>query len=135
MRRKLEHRFAAGACHYGIADLALLLEHTHKFESGYLHRLLGTTPDNWRDRFAERSPINLAAGIEAPLILFQGKDDKIVPPEQSRLMVEELMRRGRTAEYWEFEGEGHGFRRAKTIATCLARELAFFLRVLGIEQA
>jgi dipeptidyl aminopeptidase/acylaminoacyl peptidase len=96
---------------------------------------MGTTPDNWRKRFAERSPINLAADIEAPLILFQGNDDKVVPPEQSRLMLEELRRRDRTVEYWEFEGEGHGFRRAKTIATCLARELAFFLRVLGIEPA
>ena len=36
--------FAAGSSHYGISDLALLLAHTHKFESGYLHRLLGTTP-------------------------------------------------------------------------------------------
>src|SRR5262249_35560418 len=34
--------FAAGCSHYGISDLGLLMEHTHKFESGYLHRLLGT---------------------------------------------------------------------------------------------
>ena len=128
-------RFAAASCYYGISDLALLLEHTHKFESGYLHGLLGTTPENWKKRFAERSPINLAGSIESPLIVFQGKDDKVVPPEQSRLIVEELTRRGRVVEYWEFEGEGHGFRRAKTIATSLERELAFFRRVLGIEPA
>ncbi len=36
--------FAAGSSHYGVSDLALLLAHTHKFESGYLHRLMGTTP-------------------------------------------------------------------------------------------
>ena len=40
--------FAAGSSHYGISDLALLLAHTHKFESGYLHRLMGTTPANGR---------------------------------------------------------------------------------------
>ena len=76
--------FAAGSSHYGISDLALLLAHTHKFESGYLHRLMGTTPSNWKKVFAARSPINLIDGIRAPLILFQGLDDKVVPPEQSR---------------------------------------------------
>ena len=57
--------FAAGSSHYGISDLALLLEHTHKFESGYLHRLLGTTPAKWKDVFATRSPLNLIDGITA----------------------------------------------------------------------
>ena len=33
--------FAAGASHYGISDLQLLQDHTHKFEGGYLQRLLG----------------------------------------------------------------------------------------------
>jgi dipeptidyl aminopeptidase/acylaminoacyl peptidase len=126
-------RFAAGSCYYGISNLELLLEHTHKFESGYLHNLLGTMPEHWRQRFAERSPIHLADRISSPLILFQGKDDKVVAPEQSRIIVEALTRRRRTVEYWEFEGEGHGFRRASTIATCLERELAFFQRVFEIE--
>lgn len=126
-------RFAAGSCSYGISDLSLLLEHTHKFESGYLHRLMGTTPGDWRDVFAARSPLTLADRITSPLILFQGRDDKVVPPEQSRIITERLMRSGVTTEYWEFDGEGHGFRRAGTIATVLERELAFFSRVLKLR--
>lgn len=127
------NRFAAGACAYGISDLSLLLEHTHKFESGYLHRLMGTTPDHWRETFEARSPISVADRITAPLILFQGREDKVVPPEQSRLIAERLMRAGVTTEYWEFDGEGHGFRRAGTIATVLDRELAFFTRVMKLR--
>jgi dipeptidyl aminopeptidase/acylaminoacyl peptidase len=126
-------RFAAGSCYYGISDLALLLAHTHKFESGYLHRLLGTTPDDWQATFAARSPIVLADRISAPLIVFQGKDDKVVPPEQSQLIVERLMRNHVLVEYWEFDAEGHGFRRAGTIATALERELAFFTRVMRLK--
>jgi dipeptidyl aminopeptidase/acylaminoacyl peptidase len=126
-------RFAVGSCSYGISDLSLLLAHTHKFESGYLHRLMGTTPDDWQATFEARSPIALADQIAAPLILFQGREDKVVPPEQSRLISERLMRTGVTTEYWEFDGEGHGFRRAGTIATVLERELAFFTRVLKIR--
>lgn len=124
--------FAAGSSHYGISDLALLLEHTHKFESGYLHRLLGTTPSKWKDVFARRSPINLIDGMTAPVILFQGLEDKVVPPEQSRLIVTKLKQRGIDVEYREFAGEGHGFRKAETIIAVLEAELAFLKRVLKI---
>ena len=124
--------FAAGASHYGISDLGLLLAHTHKFESGYLHRLLGTTPKKWKERFAERSPLNLIEGITAPVILFQGLDDKVVPPEQSRLIVEKLKERGVEVGYHEFAGEGHGFRKAETIIAVLEAELAFLKRVMKI---
>ena len=125
--------FAAGSSHYGISDLALLLAHTHKFESGYLHRLLGTTPSKWKDVFARRSPLNLIDGITAPVILFQGLEDKVVPPEQSRLIVAKLKQRGINVEYREFSGEGHGFRRSETIIAVLEAELAFLQRVLRLR--
>jgi dipeptidyl aminopeptidase/acylaminoacyl peptidase len=127
--------FAAGSSHYGISDLALLLEHTHKFESGYLHRLLGTTPAKWKTTFANRSPLTLIEGITAPVILFQGLDDKVVPPEQSRLIVERLKARGIEVACHEFAGEGHGFRKAETIIAVLEAELAFLRRVMDIGQA
>lgn len=124
--------FAAGASHYGISDLTLLMEHTHKFESGYLHRLLGTTPRAWKNVCRDRSPISLIGGISSPVILFQGLEDKVVPPEQSRLIAGALESRGITTELHEFEGEGHGFRRAETIAAVLEAELAFLIRALQL---
>jgi dipeptidyl aminopeptidase/acylaminoacyl peptidase len=124
--------FAAGSSHYGVSDLGLLMQHTHKFESGYLHRLLGTTPERWKAVCAERSPLNLIDGIAAPVILFQGLDDRIVPPEQSRLIVEKLQARGIGVEYHEFAGEAHGFRKAETIIAVLEAELAFLQRVLQL---
>jgi dipeptidyl aminopeptidase/acylaminoacyl peptidase len=124
--------FAAGSSHYGISDLALLLAHTHKFEAGYLHRLMGTSPKRWTKVFAERSPINLIDRINAPVILFQGLDDKVVPAEQSRLIVEKLRSRGIEVAYHEFAGEAHGFRRAETIVAVLEAELAFLRRVLRL---
>jgi dipeptidyl aminopeptidase/acylaminoacyl peptidase len=126
------HVFAAGSSHYGIGDLTLLLAHTHKFEAGYLHRLLGTTHDRWQRLFAARSPLNLIDAITAPVILFQGLEDRIVPAEQSRRMAEALKARGIAVAYHAFAGEGHGFRRAETIAAVLEAELAFFTRTLGL---
>ena len=108
------------------------MEHTHKFESGYLHRLLGTTPGKWKAVCAERSPLNLIDGITAPVILFQGLDDKVVPPEQSRLIVEKLKARGIEVAYHEFAGEAHGFRKAETIIAVLEAELAFLQRVMRV---
>ena len=125
--------FAAGASHYGISDLGLLMEHTHKFESGYLHRLLGTTPGRWKAVCAGRSPLYLIDCIKAPVILFQGLDDKVVPPEQSRLIVEKLQVRGIEVAYHEFPGEAHGFRKAETIVAVLEAELAFLRRVLRLS--
>ncbi len=124
--------FAAGSSHYGISDLALLMEHTHKFESGYLHRLLGTSPKSWKKACHARSPITLIDGIKAPLILFQGLEDKVVPPEQSRLIAERLKAKRVTVELHEFAGESHGFRQAATIIAVLERELAFLLRAMEI---
>jgi dipeptidyl aminopeptidase/acylaminoacyl peptidase len=124
--------FAAGCSHYGVSDLGLLMQHTHKFESGYLHRLLGTTPAKWKGMCAERSPLNLIDGISAPVILFQGLDDKVVPPEQSRLIVEKLEARGIEVAYHEYAGEAHGFRKAETIVAVLEAELAFLQRVLRL---
>jgi dipeptidyl aminopeptidase/acylaminoacyl peptidase len=126
--------FAAGSCHYGVSDLALLLKHTHKFESGYLHRLMGTTAKTWRGVFQARSPLNLCEDITAPVILFQGLEDKVVPPEQSRGMVARLKARGIDVAYHEFAGEAHGFRRAETITAVLEAELAFLQRVLRLAS-
>jgi dipeptidyl aminopeptidase/acylaminoacyl peptidase len=128
--------FNAGSCHYGISDLALLDQHTHKFESGYQRRLIGgADAADYAQRLADRSPLNLVDRITAPVIFFQGLDDKVVPPEQTRLMLTSLQARGIAATAHEFPGEGHGFRKAETIEAVLEAELAFFRQVLGLERA
>ncbi len=129
---KLDH-FLAGSCAYGVADLGQLQAITHKFESGYLYGLTGTTPGNCEAVFTERSPINHAHEITCPVIFFQGLEDKVVPPGQSRSMARTLRTRGVPVAYREFANEGHGFRRAETIIEVLESEYAFYARVLGLD--
>ena len=126
--------FAAASCSYGVSDLALLLASTHKFESGYLHRLMGTTPKSWKKVFAERSPVQLADKIRRPAIFFQGLDDKIVPPDQSQSIVDTLKGNGVDVAYHTFAGEGHGFRRGDTIIAVLKSEQQFYRRVLRLGR-
>jgi dipeptidyl aminopeptidase/acylaminoacyl peptidase len=46
-----------------------------------------------------------------------------------------LEKNGVPVAYLAFEGEGHGFRKARTIADSLQSELAFYCRILGISPA
>jgi acetyl esterase/lipase len=66
------------------------------------------------------------------MIFFQGLDDKVVPPQQSEVMVEALRTRGVPVAYMTLEGEGHGFRKADSIVRTLEAELYFYLRVFGM---
>lgn len=126
--------FAAGASHYGVADAEALAQHTHKFESRYLDGLIGPYPDA-RDVYVERSPIHSASSLDVPMILFQGLDDKVVPPTQAEMMAEALRRNGVPFAYVAFEGEQHGFRKAETIKRVAEAELWFYGRVLGFGPA
>jgi dipeptidyl aminopeptidase/acylaminoacyl peptidase len=123
--------FAAGACSYGIADLSVLAAGTHKFEARYTDRLIGPWPEA-RAVYEARSPIHHLDRFDRPLIVFQGLDDRVVPPNQSEMIVAALRARGVECEYHAYEGEGHGFRRAETIEHQLTSELAFYQRVLGL---
>ncbi len=127
--------FVGGVSAYGISDLAVLQRTTHKFESGYIYSLIGAEKMNAERLMQERSPLTYADKIAVPVLLLQGLDDKVVPPQQSELIAESLTRRGVPVTYLTFEGETHGFRRAETIAAALEAELAFYRRVLRLEEA
>jgi dipeptidyl aminopeptidase/acylaminoacyl peptidase len=124
--------FAAGASRYGVADLEVLATDTHKFESRYLDTLVGPYPEA-RDTYLARSPIHHVDRLSSPMIVLQGDEDAIVPPNQSRMIVEALEAKGVRVEYLEFEGEQHGFRQADNIVAALEAELAFFGEVLGFD--
>ena len=126
--------FQAGASHYGVSDLAALAQDTHKFESRYLDSLIGPYPER-QDLYEERSPIYHTGGLSCPLILFQGLEDRIVPPSQAELMFEAVRAKGLPCAYIPFEGEQHGFRRAENIRRALDGELYFYSRVFGFELA
>lgn len=124
--------FAAGASHYGIADLSALAADTHKFESRYLDGIVGRFPEE-RERYEARSPIHHTEGFDRPLIVLQGSEDEIVPPNQAEMIVAALAERGVPHAYLLFEGEQHGFRRADNIVRALEAELWFYGRVFGFE--
>ncbi|MFV8049025.1 prolyl oligopeptidase family serine peptidase [Mycobacterium sp. 48b] len=122
--------FAAGASHYGVADLEALATETHKFESRYLDGLVGPYPAR-RDLYLERSPIRHIDGFDCPLIVLQGLEDEVVPPNQAEMIVSALRAKGIPVSYVAFEGEQHGFRQAANIRRALDSELSFYAQVFG----
>jgi dipeptidyl aminopeptidase/acylaminoacyl peptidase len=126
--------FSAGASYYGISDLEALTQDTHKFESHYLDRLIGPYPER-RDLYVERSPIHFADRLSSPMILFQGLDDRVVPPNQAETMYDAVRAKGLPVAYLRFPGEQHGFRRAENIQRTLDAELYFYSRVFGFCSA
>jgi dipeptidyl aminopeptidase/acylaminoacyl peptidase len=121
--------FRAGASHFGISDLEVFAKDTHKFESRYLDRLIGPYPER-KDLYRERSPIHYTNRLECPVILFQGLEDKVVPPNQAELMVDALRAKRLPVAYVPFEGEQHGFRKAANIKRALDGEFYFYQKYL-----
>jgi dipeptidyl aminopeptidase/acylaminoacyl peptidase len=126
--------YAAGASHYGIGELESFAQETHKFESRYCDKLLGPYPER-ADVYRDRSAIHFADRMSAPVILFQGLEDRIVPPGQAETFVATCREKKLPVAYVPFEGEQHGFRQDKNIKRADEAELYFLSRIYGFEPA
>jgi dipeptidyl aminopeptidase/acylaminoacyl peptidase len=102
-----EQTFAVAIAHYGVSEPVLQGATTHKFEHHYVGRLLGGEPP--------RSPLARVADISAALLLTHGSEDRVVPPEQTRLLAVAARRSGVRVRHLELTGEGHGYRRAESV--------------------
>lgn len=121
--------FSAGTSYYGIGNLASLAADTHKFESRYLEQLIGPWPEA-SATYAQRSPLNHIDCIRAPVLLLQGGEDKVVPPNQAEQLFVRLKERNPATRYVYFPDEGHGFRKPQNQVAALNAELAFYEDVL-----
>ncbi|MDR1077578.1 MAG: prolyl oligopeptidase family serine peptidase, partial [Propionibacteriaceae bacterium] len=126
--------FAAGISLYGIGDLEAMARDTHKFESHYLDWLVAPYPAG-RQLYQERSPIHRLDRLSCPMLILQGADDLVVPPDQATAMAEAVRAQGLPAELVIYPGEGHGFRRAATIRDQYQRMESFLGRVFGYRPA
>ena len=126
--------YNAGASHFGIGDLELFIKETHKFESRYVDTLVGTYPER-AALYRDRSAVNFADNLKVPVILFQGLEDKIVPPSQAEEFVAVCKKKHLPYAYVPFEGEQHGFRQEKNIRRSIEGEMYFLSRIFGFDTA
>jgi dipeptidyl aminopeptidase/acylaminoacyl peptidase len=126
--------YDAGASHYGIGDLELFIKETHKFESHYVDTLVGPYPER-ADLYRDRSAIHFADNLKCPVILFQGLEDKIVPPNQAEEFIAVCEQKKLPHAYVAFEGEQHGFRQEKNIRRSIEGELYFVSQIFDLGLA
>ena len=109
----------------------MLTQDTHKFELHYLDSLIGPYPQ-MKKTYDERSPVQNLDKISSPVLLLQGKDDKVVPPAQSEKIYLKLKEKNIPTKLILFDEEGHGFRKASTIERCLEAEWDFYKTLLKL---
>ncbi|MBX2808545.1 MAG: prolyl oligopeptidase family serine peptidase [Cellvibrionaceae bacterium] len=126
--------FKAGASLYGIGDLSLLAQDTHKFESRYLDQLVGPYPED-KALYQQRSPIHHVDQLNCPVIFLQGLEDKVVPPNQAQTLVDALIEHAVPVAHVTYAGEGHGFKKAETLCHALAVEYGFYADIFGLTPA
>jgi len=124
--------FSAGASYFGISDLELLSQDTHKFESRYLDYLIGPYPEQ-KERYVRCSPIHHLHALSCPVILFQGSEDRVVPPAQSQVLFDALKKNNIPVAYILFEGERHGFQLAKNVKRSFEAELYFYSKIFSFH--
>lgn len=126
--------FTTGASYFGVSDVEALARDTHKFESRYCDRLIGPYPEQ-KALYQKRSPIHSIDQLSCPVIVLQGLDDKIVPPNQAEMIVDALKKKGVPVAYLAFAGEQHGFRKASNIKRSREAEFSFYAQIFGFEPA
>ena len=100
----------------------------------YLDGLIGPYPEA-KDTYVARSPINHTDQLSAPMIVLQGGEDKIVPPNQAEMIVDALSAKGLPHAYVLFPSEGHGFRDGDNVVTALESEYSFFAQIFDFDPA
>lgn len=120
-------KFKAAICLYGVSNLFTLDLDTHKFEAHYTSSLVGELPDA-SGKYRAWSPVFHGDRIRDPLYIFQGSEDKVVPPSQSDEIVACLQKSGVAYQYKIYPGEGHGFRKSENIADYLKETERFLMQ-------
>ena len=118
--------YRVGVDLYGVSDLFALDLDTHKFEQHYTEKLVGPLPQA-AEKYRAWSPLFHADRIRDPVAVFQGEEDKVVPPDQSERIVAALRRNGVPHLYKRYPNEGHGFRQPDTLEDLYASLERFLL--------
>jgi len=110
----------------GVSDLDLFFSREYR-ESGNSKE----TREGWLEMMGPRSdlgavsPRRFAERADAPILLIHGRDDTVVPYEQSTRMADSLRDAGKPVEFVELPGEDHWLSRASTRLQMLKEAVAF----------
>lgn len=105
--------YAAGICLFGISDLSdyatVFSMESQVYAGDTVRRLGDPSTTAGRALLEELSPVNHASSITAPLLIYHGANDTLIPVSHARRMVAALESSGKRADYLLSPDEAHGF--------------------------
>lgn len=107
---------------FGPADFNLPLPDASR---GLVRDFLGGTKEEKAEAYTKASPVTYVDRSDAPMLLFQGTKDPLVPHEQAYAMVEAMTRAGVPGRLEILVGAGHGWGNPDLLRTAQA-SFAFF---------
>ena len=115
----------------GISDLKRMLEWVNdkhynrsNYEQRYWDRFMGARGPN-DPTLAEISPIKHVVAANVPVLLIHGRDDTVVPYEQSSVMADALRHAGKDVQLVTLQHEDHWLSRSETRLRMLQESVAF----------
>jgi dipeptidyl aminopeptidase/acylaminoacyl peptidase len=115
----------------GVSDLPVMLKDEVRSAGGvnrtgvrYWAKFMGTSFQK-RGELDAVSPAAQAARAGGPILLIHGKDDTVVPFEQSEIMHRALKRAGKPVEFVTLAAEDHWLSRGATRLEMLKRAVSF----------
>jgi len=120
---------------FGISDLAGYVDSSREEHFPEAQRReFGDERDPVARAFLDSiSPVNRAAEIRVPLLVFQGLNDVRVKPAESRRMVAAIREAGGHVRYIEAENEGHGFEHPLNLLYVAAAAMDFLAECLELD--
>jgi dienelactone hydrolase len=122
----------------GFTDLARAYDyHMNKLSDMKIKKLLmpyysviGGTPEEVPREYAVRSAVNYVNSIQAPMLIFHGMKDPIVPVSQAYEMYRAMRKAGKTVEMKIYPNEGHGVSDPKTLLELWQSTFAWFKKYI-----
>jgi dipeptidyl aminopeptidase/acylaminoacyl peptidase len=122
--------WAAAVDFYGFVNLESFYRNTSGYIRDYVRTQIGT-PDENSEFYHNRSPINFADKITAPLLFFQGANDPRVLPSESEQLIQKLADANTVCQLKVYENEGHGFQVKSNQIDAMRTALEFLEMHLG----
>jgi dipeptidyl aminopeptidase/acylaminoacyl peptidase len=122
-----QHVYRCAVSVAGVADMKLMIGDDSKSTMAYWLRYLGAKSyhDDVLDAY---SPALQARQANAPVLLIHGKDDTVVPFEQSTRMRRALESAGKQVSFVQMEGEDHWLSRRATRVAMLEAAVGFVIK-------
>ena len=137
-----KNRFAAIAAGAGVSNLVQgfnidIVRNGSNEQDYYMtgQGRLGTDPTSGTAMYIAESPVFNAQGMETPLLLFHGTDDRVVQWEHSFGFYSILRYLKKPVVFLSYRGEGHGFRKEHNRLDIQKRLKTFFDHYLKDGEA